>query len=258
MGQPCTDRMCISEMSGRKDSAEGTRTVAIIAAAGAGIRMGEGRAKQFLDIHGTPLLALTLQPFQLCGSVEAIVLVVPAQELDYSRKEIVDQFGLDKVKEVVAGGEKRQDSVRRGLRAAGEDYDLVLIHDGVRPFIDVELVERMVQAGLTHGAAIPGLPARDTVKETNRQSHVVKTHDRGRMWLIQTPQAFRHEVIWRAHQRAFQEDWEEVTDDSLLVERIGIRVKVVMGSERNIKVTTPYDLELARFLVKEAEIYGKA
>ncbi len=212
--------------------------------------MGSDRAKQFLDFDGKPLLALTLEPFQQCRAVDAIVVVVPFEDVDYCRDEIVEKFHLDKVKKVVAGGMRRQDSVRLGLEALDSDCDLVLIHDGVRPVITEKAIEGIIDAARTHGAVITGLPARETVKEVNSRHEVVSTCDRKRIWLIQTPQVFHYEDILAAHRKAFQEGWDEATDDAALIEKLGLPVKAVEGSEKNIKVTTPNDLELARFLLK--------
>ena len=227
------------------------KTVAIIPAAGAGLRMREERAKQFLDLNGRPLLGVTLERFQVCRAVDSIILVVPSQEEEYCKKEIVDQYELTKVKKVVAGGDRRQDSVRLGLEASEGDYGLVLIHDGVRPFVDSSLIERVVAIAHRDRAVITALPAKETVKKVDRNSMVIKTYDRQQMWLVQTPQVFRYEDIMAAHQKAFSEGWEDMTDDALLMEKMGIPVKVIQGSEYNIKITTPHDLELARFLLKK-------
>ncbi len=226
-----------------------TGTVAIITAAGSGTRMGIEQAKQFLDLVGRPLLAVTLEPFQKCRAVDAIILVVPSKDMDFCRKEIVAAFGFDKVKKVVPGGERRQDSVRSGIEATNGEYGFVLIHDGVRPVIDEALIESVVKKSKTHRAVITALPAKETVKEVTGLGEVVKTYDRNRVWLVQTPQVFRYKDIAAAHQKALFEGWEEATDDSLLVERLGIPVNVIEGSEKNIKVTTPDDLELARFFL---------
>ncbi len=238
-------------------SVEGSRvrklkTTAVIPAAGTGIRMGGDRAKQFLELGGRPLLAVTLRPFQDCVSIEAIVLVVPADDVAYCRREIVEKFRLDKVRKVVPGGSKRQDSVRLGIEATEWDCDLILIHDGVRPLVDVPLIERVIDAASAHGAVTAGLPAKDTVKEVDAGGLIIGTYDRQQVWLIQTPQAFRYKDIAEAHRRALTEG-QGATDDALLMERMGIPVRVVEGSERNIKVTTPHDLELARFLLGKGD-----
>jgi 2-C-methyl-D-erythritol 4-phosphate cytidylyltransferase len=224
--------------------------VAVIPAAGAGVRMGGERAKQFLELDGLPLLAITLARFQAAASVESIILVVSAGEIDFCRREVVARFKLDKVQKVVAGGERRQDSVRRGIEATDGRFDLILIHDGVRPLVQTDLIERVIGVGRKHGAAIAALPTKDTVKEVDSEGIVTRTYDRRRVWLVQTPQVFRYEDIRAAHQKAAQEGWTELTDDALLAERMGIPVAVVEGSEDNIKITTPYDLELAAFLLR--------
>jgi 2-C-methyl-D-erythritol 4-phosphate cytidylyltransferase len=164
-------------------------------------------------------------------------------------KEIVARYRFDKVKRVVPGGKRRQDSVRLGLEATGGDYELVLIHDGVRPIIETELIERVIESTRSHRAVITGLPSKETVKEISDVGRVIKTYDRQSVWLIQTPQAFYYDDISAVHQKAFAEGWEEATDDCALIEKAGIPVKVIEGSEKNIKITTPHDLELARFFL---------
>jgi 2-C-methyl-D-erythritol 4-phosphate cytidylyltransferase len=226
------------------------RTVAVIPAAGMGIRMGAHRAKQFMELDGVPLLARTLAPFERSGSVDALIVVAPADDVQYCEREIVNRFELNKVRRVVAGGPRRQDSVREGIRASKGEYDLVLIHDGVRPLIDEILIDRMVAQARQWGPVVCGLPARDTVKEVDQDRVVVKTYDRNQVWLVQTPQVFPYPVIWEAHKRASRQGWD-VTDDGSLVERMGVRVRVVEGSERNIKITTPSDLVLAQLFLKE-------
>jgi len=227
------------------------RTAAIITAAGAGIRMGGDQLKQFMELEGRPILAVTLERFDLCPDIDGIVLVVPPGKVDYCRREIVEKYELAKVKKVVAGGEKRQDSVRLGLEATEGYYPLVLIHDGVRPLVPPDLISRIVRAASQYRAVIPAMAARETVKEADRDGLVVKTHDRRCLWLVQTPQAFRYEDILEAHRRALEENWEEITDDALLMERTGIPVNIIEGSEENIKITTQQDLELARFLLSK-------
>jgi len=236
-------------MSKKEGSPNQARTVAIIPAAGAGIRMGGDRAKQFLDLDGKPLLAVTLQTFEFCKAVDSVIPVVPLTDIEYCRREIVKRYNLKKVYKLVPGGKRRQDSVRLGINATGGKFDIVLIHDGVRPVISVSFIQRLIEAAMTHRAVIPGLPIKETVKEVDSRRDVVKTYNRGQVWLSQTPQVFRYEDIRRAHQMSFQWHIEDAPDDSFLIEKMGVPVKVIDGSEKNIKVTTPYDLELARFLI---------
>ena len=181
--------------------------------------------------------------------VDAIVLVVPLKDVDYCRKEIVEKFNIPKVVKIVPGGKLRQDSVRLGLEAVNGGHDFVLIHDGVRPLIEPDLVEAVIQAAIKHRAAIAALPAKETVKEVN-QHQVTVTYDRTKVWMVQTPQAFHYEDILRAHREALAKGLMDATDDAHLIEKLGIPVRVVKGSEDNIKVTTPHDLALAQFLLK--------
>jgi 2-C-methyl-D-erythritol 4-phosphate cytidylyltransferase len=226
------------------------KTVAIIPAAGAGARMRGSRAKQFLDLCGRPLLVVTLEKFQVSSAIDRIILVAPPGDLDFCQREVIERYNLNKVAKVVAGGKRRQDSVRMGIEASEGDYGLVLIHDGVRPLVHPQLIDRVAAAARENRAVITGLPAKETVKEIDKNGLVVKTYNRQKVWLVQTPQVFRYEDITTAHRQALEEKWEEITDDAFLVEKMGIPIKVVEGSEDNIKVTTPYDMELARYLLR--------
>jgi 2-C-methyl-D-erythritol 4-phosphate cytidylyltransferase len=203
--------------------------------------MGGNHLKQFMELEGRPILALTLERFDLSPDIDGIVLVVPPGKVDYCRREIVEKYELAKVKKVVAGGKKRRDSVRLGLEATEGHFPLVLIHDGVRPLVPPDLISRIVRAASQYRAVIPAMAVRETLKEADREGLVVKTHDRRCLWLVQTPQAFRYEDILEAHRRALEENWEEITDDALLMERTGVPVKIIEGSEENIKITTPQD-----------------
>ncbi|MBW1668160.1 MAG: 2-C-methyl-D-erythritol 4-phosphate cytidylyltransferase [Deltaproteobacteria bacterium] len=223
-------------------------TVAVIAAGGSGLRMESERPKQFMDLDGRPLLAVTLEKFQVCHAVDAIVLVAHPDYIDYCKKEIVGRYALRKVIKVIAGGKRRQDSVRLGIEATKGDYGLVIIHDAVRPLVHPDLIERVVASAKKFRAVIAGLPAKETIKEVDKDNTVVRTYDRASLWHAQTPQAFYYEDIKSAHKKAVEEGWAEVTDDALLLEKMGLPVKVVKGSEDNIKITTLHDLELARFL----------
>ncbi len=233
----------------KSSSTEGPagRVAAVIPAAGAGVRMGGGTPKQFMEIDGRPLLALTLEAFELCSAVDAVFLVVPAREVDSCRCSIVEHFGFRKVSRVVAGGETRMDSVRRGLTAAGDGFELVVVHDGARPLVTASLIERVVEAARASGAAVAGIPARDTVKEVVDKV-VTRTYDREKVWLAQTPQAFRCSVLLDAHNRAASSDSGQATDDASLVEWAGYMVVMVQGDENNIKVTTPQDMAVVKFL----------
>ena len=226
------------------------KTVAIVPAAGAGVRMGGDCAKQYLHLHDRPILVITLLALQNCNMLDAIVLVVPPKDVSYCEREIVQKYAVGKVEKVVAGGELRQDSVRKGLEATNGRYDLVLIHDGVRPMVTVSLMEAVIEKALKERAAIAALPAKETVKTVNQTGHVTATYDRKKVWMVQTPQVFYYDDILKAHLKAVANGMREATDDAFLVENLGIPVSVVTGSERNIKVTTPHDLALAQFLLE--------
>ena len=228
------------------------KVVAIIPAAGMGVRMGAVLPKQFLLIKDKPVLALTLQLFQECKYINSIIVLVPEDEIVHCEKRIIKRYDFHKVYKVVAGGKRRQDSVRIGLNEAKniiDGDDIVVIHDGVRPLLEMNILEKVIDEARNFPAVIVGIPSKDTVKEVDEKGDVVKTHRREKMWLIQTPQVFRFKDIFLAHQKAFEHNWQGITDDSILVEKIGIPVKVIKGSEQNIKITTPFDLELARFIL---------
>ena len=227
------------------------QVIAIIPAAGIGGRMRSDQAKQFIDLCGKPILAVTLNHFQKCSLVDKIVVVVSEDDVDYCNREIVDRYQQSKVCMVVAGGKRRQDSVRKGLESVGDLCKWVLIHDGVRPLVTTGLIEKVIRAAKKFRAVITGLPVKETVKELDDQGMVSQSVHRSHLWLIQTPQIFQFEDINLAHQKAIQDGWEEATDDAFLIEKMGIPVKIIKGEENNIKITTPRDLDIARFLMSK-------
>ncbi|MDP3047297.1 MAG: 2-C-methyl-D-erythritol 4-phosphate cytidylyltransferase [Chloroflexota bacterium] len=219
------------------------RVTAIIVAAGAGLRMG-GIDKLFADVGGMPLLARTLAAFEACPSVDQIILVASESNLDRCWK-LVRSYGFKKVTELVPGGARRQDSVQQGLDQV-KDSLWVLIHDGVRPFIDDALITAGIKTAREYGASVAAVPVKDTIKVVNADHLVRNTPKRGTLWAAQTPQVFRIDVIRAAYRDAFG----DVTDDAMLLERIGQPVKVYQGSYENIKITTPEDLDLAECILK--------
>lgn len=225
---------------------------AIIPSAGSGIRMGGNIPKQFMELAGRPLLVETLEKFQISDVISEVLVVAPPDKLDYCKEEIVEKYGISKVKSVVPGGSTRQASVRLGLEALGTGHERVLIHDGVRPFVDREMIERCVSESIEARAVVCAIPVKDTIKEVDEEGLVIKTIDRSSLWWIQTPQVFRYQDIVEAHRVAVEKGWDDITDDAMLVERMGITVKVIMGSEKNIKVTTPHDMEIARAILNSS------
>ncbi len=226
------------------------RAVALIPAAGRGRRMGAGRPKAFLPLNGAPLLAHTLRKFEDCPSVTEILPLVPEEEVGFC-SELVRNSGFQKISRVLPGGPERQDSVYIGLQAASA-ADFVLIHDGARPFISAALIEKLLSEAERWGAVVAALPVGDTLKEVSEAGEIVRTLDRSRFWVMQTPQCFRYDLIAQAHARARKEGFLG-TDDAALVERLGVPVRVFPGSRLNIKITTPEDLLLAEALLKHLQ-----
>ena len=224
-----------------------TGTAAIIVAAGRSQRMAGGD-KLWAPLTGPdgrsrPLLAYAVAAFQRCAAIERVALVLAHDALARGQDLVRDE-GFDKVCAVVAGGARRQDSVRAGLDAAGV-AGWVVVHDGARPLVTPELIERGLAAARETGAACCALPVPDTVKEAS-EGVIVRTLDRSRLWLAQTPQVFRYDLLMEAHLQA----QGDATDDASMVEALGVRVKLFEGSPRNLKVTTPEDLALVQALLR--------
>ncbi|UCH91656.1 MAG: 2-C-methyl-D-erythritol 4-phosphate cytidylyltransferase [Nitrospirota bacterium] len=226
--------------------------VAVVPAAGQGTRMGGAARKQYLTLGGIPLLVLSLKVLQRVASIREIILSVPESDRDFCWHEIVNPFGLGKVTHIVAGGQRRQDSVRNGLLTISEAPGLVLVHDGVRPFIQDELVESAISCAELTGASVVAMPIHDTVKRVDAQRVIQETLNREELWHIQTPQVFRYDWLVEAHKYAQQENWE-VTDDAALIERMGYPVSVVEGSCFNIKITKPEDLIFGEAILKRVD-----
>ena len=214
---------------------------AIIVAAGRGERMG-GVDKMFALLGGKPILSRVIDTFHKCKSIDQIVVVVSKPNLKPCRHLVTEQ-GWSKVTEVCLGGERRQDSVAAGLRRLNSCH-WVVIHDGARPLVTVDLIDRGLEAARETGAAVAGVPVIDTIKVASDDGFVLKTPPRHNLWAVQTPQVFRFDIIAKAYQQA----QGEVTDDATLVERLGYKVKLYMGTYDNIKITTPDDLVLAKAL----------
>lgn len=221
---------------------------AIIPAAGAGVRFGGAVKKQFIALNGLPILSHTLRALAASRALSAIIVVVPPGEELRGRKAL-ELARIDLETEVVPGGQARQDSVYIGLQRAKAETDLVLIHDGVRPFVSREVVLATIEAAKEWGAAIAAVPVIDTIKRVDTDGFVVETLQREQLWAVQTPQVFRYALLMRAH-RAIREGGIVATDDAALVERIGGMVKVVRGSYENLKITSEEDLPLANLILK--------
>lgn len=236
---------------------EGRFCTAVVLAAGRGKRMGGDVAKQYRRLGGRPLLYYALRVFERSPLIDSIVLVVGDEaQISFCKKEIVDVYGFQKVDMLITGGKERYDSVWRALCAMQERPECregyVFIHDGARPAVTEEILQRCLDAAVRYGSGVAGMPAKDTIKLADEAGFALETPPRDRLWLIQTPQTFLFSLIHEAYRRMEEtrQDWEtegvRITDDAMVVETFtGQRVKLVEGSYENIKVTTPEDMVLA-------------
>ena len=225
------------------------KNTAIVLAAGQGKRMHTKIQKQFLEIKGYPVLYYSLRCFQDSPLIEDIILVTGEESVLYCQKEIVDKYGFTKVTKVISGGKERYDSVYQGLLAC-ENSDYVLIHDGARPFVTEEILERGLTGAEETGACAVGMPSKDTVKIVDESGYIAETPDRSKVWMIQTPQIFQYALIRSAHESIRTREMSNVTDDAMVVEQeTGIKVRLAEGSYQNIKITTPEDLGVAELFL---------
>lgn len=225
---------------------------AIVLAAGKGSCMNSKVHKQFLELGGFPLIYYALQVFER-SRVDEIILVTGEAGLEYCRSQIVEKYQFQKVSRIVPGGSERYLSVYQGLCAV-EDTDIVLIHDGARPFVTEQIIERTIQAAVTYGSGIAAVPAKDTVKLVDQEQFSVETPPREHVWLMQTPQAFPYQNIRKAYEMVVSQQIQNVTDDAMVMETaLHQPAKIVEGSYRNMKVTTPEDLEIAEVFVKHMD-----
>jgi len=225
------------------------KSAAVIVSAGKGHRFAGEKKKQFSLLAGRPVLCHTLDKFETCPSIDSIQLVVGHEDLDYTLKEIVEAYRYKKVSKIVPGGKVRQESVKNGIETLPSDTDIVVIHDGVRPFVTYQMIEESIQAARQYKAAIVAMPVKETIKMAGPDRIVLKTLDRESLWQVQTPQTFQVDVIRKAFHKATEEGFVG-TDDASLVERMEIKVYIVSGSYENIKITTPEDLILANLLLQ--------
>ncbi len=226
-----------------------SRVTALIPAAGVGRRMGKSVAKQFLPLGDRPLLAHTLLAFERAPEIDEIIPILSKEDMESCLREIIERYVISKVRTLVVGGRERQDSVMNGLLKLGQDASIVVVHDGVRPFVTPDMIRESVTLARNGECVAVGVPVKDTVKEVDARGMVRQTLDRSRLWAIQTPQTFPVAVLKRAYEECCRQHVYG-TDDAMLVERTGGRVRVIMGSYENIKITTPGDLILAEEILK--------
>lgn len=231
---------------------EKQKYTAIVLAAGSGKRMNSKVHKQYLIIQDRPVLYYSLKAFE-DSAVDEIVLVVGKGEEKFCRKEIVDKYGISKVKAIVEGGKERYHSVFEGLKQTS-DADYVLIHDGARPFVNQDIIRRCMQEVQKYQACVVGMPVKDTIKIADEEGYAKQTPDRKNVWMIQTPQTFSYALIYEAYEEMLKTEDTAITDDAMVLEHIkGKKSKLIEGSYRNIKITTPEDLLIANVYLQHPE-----
>jgi 2-C-methyl-D-erythritol 4-phosphate cytidylyltransferase len=226
------------------------RTLAIILAGGSGKRMGTATNKQFLLLDNKPIIVRTLQIFEECRPVDGVYLVVNQKDLPIMQEEILETYKFNKVLKLVIGGRLRQDSVRNGLEAIENPCDIVIIHDGARPFVSPSFIEKGIFLMEMFDAVIPAIPVKDTIKTVSKEGFVMKTLERDSLWNVQTPQTFKYDLIVKAYREGMNKKLYGY-DDATFLEYMGKKIKVIEGSPYNIKITTPEDLIIAKGMLSQ-------
>ena len=229
------------------------KITAIVLAAGSGSRMKSKTKKQCMEIKGKPVIWYSLFEFEK-SRVDEIILVTGKEDIDYCKKEIVEKYNLKKIKNVVAGGSKRYESVYNGLKEV--TGNIVLIHDGARPLINNEIIERSIEGTIKSDACVVGVPVKDTIKRANKEGYIIDTPNRSELWITQTPQSFKTDLVKMAYKK-MKEELEKgnttlnITDDAMVVEEFTTnQVRFVQGDYKNIKVTTPEDIDIAELFIE--------
>lgn len=229
------------------------KITAIVLAAGSGSRMKSKTKKQFMEIKGKPVIWYSLFEFEK-SRVDEIILVTGKEDIDYCKKEIVEKYNLKKIKNVVAGGSERYESVYNGLKEV--TGNIVLIHDGARPLINNEIIERSIEGTIKSDACVVGVPVKDTIKRANKEGYIIDTPNRSELWITQTPQSFKTDLVKMAYKK-MKEGLEKgnttlnITDDAMVVEEFTTnQVRFVQGDYKNIKVTTPEDIDIAELFIE--------
>lgn len=229
------------------------KITAIVLAAGSGSRMKSKTKKQFMEIKGKPVIWYSLFEFEK-SRVDEIILVTGKEDIDYCKKEIVEKYNLKKIKNVVAGGSERYESVYNGLKEV--TGNIVLIHDGARPLINNEIIERSIEGTIKSDACVVGVPVKDTIKRANKEGYIIDTPNRSELWITQTPQSFKTDLVKMAYKK-MKEELEKgnttlnITDDAIVVEEFTTnQVRFVQGDYKNIKVTTPEDIDIAELFIE--------
>lgn len=229
------------------------KITAIVLDAGSGSRMKNKTKKQFMEIKGKPVIWYSLFEFEK-SRVDEIILVTGKEDIDYCKKEIVEKYNLKKIKNVVAGGSERYESVYNGLKEV--TGNIVLIHDGARPLINNEIIERSIEGTIKSDACVVGVPVKDTIKRADKEGYIIDTPNRSELWITQTPQSFKTDLVKMAYKK-MKEELEKgnttlnITDDAMVVEEFTTnQVRFVQGDYKNIKVTTPEDIDIAELFIE--------
>ena len=212
----------------------------VIVAAGSGSRMKRDINKQFIKLDGKEIIAYTIEKFYKSEDIDDIVIVIKENEEKYFIENIINKYGFDNIK-LAYGGKERQDSVYNGIKKLNSNCEIVLIHDGARPFVNEYIIKNSIKEAKENNAVVVGVPVKDTIKVVDSDGNIVDTPNRSLLWSVQTPQSFKYEIITRAYEYAYSNDYYG-TDDAMLVEHIGYNVKMIEGSYDNIKITTEEDL----------------
>jgi len=220
----------------------------VIVAAGSGSRMNMSINKQFIKLNNKEIIAYTIEKFYKHYNIQDIVVVIKKEEVEFFNKEIIEKYKFENIK-IAFGGNERQDSVYNGLKSLDSKCDIVLIHDGARPFVSEETVNKSIQEAKNYKAIVVGVPVKDTIKVVNDNNDIVDTPDRSKLWAVQTPQTFDYSILLKSYEDAFKHNFYG-TDDAMLVERIGYKVKIIEGSYNNIKITTQEDLNIGTQILK--------
>jgi 2-C-methyl-D-erythritol 4-phosphate cytidylyltransferase len=221
----------------------------IIVAAGTGSRMKKDINKQFIKLNSKEIIAYTIDKFYNNENIDDIVVVIKKDEEEYFTENIINKYKFENIK-IAYGGAERQDSVYNGIKKLEKNCNIVLVHDGARPFITSNIIKNSIEQAKEHNAVVVGVKVKDTIKVVSEDGNIVDTPNRSYLWSVQTPQVFKYEIITKAYQDAYNNNYYG-TDDAMLVERIGYNVKMVEGSYDNIKITTQEDLNFGEQILKK-------
>ncbi len=220
----------------------------IVVAAGTGSRMKKDINKQFIKLNGKEIIAHTIDKFYNNDNIDDIVVVIKEEEEKYFIDNVINKYGFDNIK-IAYGGNERQDSVYNGIKKLNNNCDVILVHDGARPFVTGDIIKNSIEEAKKHNAVVVGVKVKDTIKMVSEDGNIIDTPNRNFLWSVQTPQVFKYDIIAKAYEDAYNGNYYG-TDDAMLVERIGYNVKMVEGSYDNIKITTPEDLKFGEQILK--------